>query len=162
MKARPSSQRGYLLIDLLIGLAVLALLTIGVGTTLFQSVGVQRAHTDAAAARNELRKALGWFAEDVKMASSADLVDGAPPVASATFTWTDKFGAASTAHSASYALVSGRLLRTYDATTHTVAHDVASLSFSRSASAVTLQLQVSSVLADPQTASLTVVMRVLQ
>lgn len=162
MKAWPPSQRGYLLIDLLIGLAVLGLLTIGVSTTLFQSVGVQRAHTDVAAARNELRKALGWFAEDVKMASNTGLVDGAPPIASASFTWTDKYGGASTTHTASYALVSGRLIRTYDASTHTVAYDVASLSFSRSASALTLQLEVNAAQGATETESLTAVMRVPQ
>ena len=136
------SEQGFTLVELLVGVGILTVTMSTIGTSLFQALGTQQGVIDDGRAIGELRKGLSWFAEDLRKASSTDLMDGASAVSSATFMWTDKYNDAGTDHTSGYNLVATDLLRTYNGSTHTVARRVVSASFSRSGSKITLQLEI--------------------
>ena len=159
MKKLWRSQQGITLAELLVGLGILSLIMSTIGAGLFQALGTQAEVRGDGHAIDELRKGFGWIAQDVKMANSTDLVDGAPAVSSVTLTSTDNYDGAEVSHTVSYALVVDRLVRTYDGTDHTVGRRVVSVSFSRSGNTVTAQFEVDVVVGTTRTLSLKTVMR---
>ena len=142
MKKLWRCQKGFTLAEVLVGVSILTAVMSTVGMALFQALGTETRVVDDGLAISELRKGLGWFAGDIKMAKSTDLVDGAPAVSSATFSWTDEFQAAGTPHTISYAVVGDSLVRTYDGIAHTVTRRAVSASFSRSGQTITAQFEV--------------------
>ena len=126
---------------------------------MFQALRTEAIVTDDGLAVNGLRKGLSWFSDDVKMALSSDLTDGAPAVSSVIFTWSDEYLAAGTAHTASYTIASGKLVRSYDGQSHTVANNVVSASFSRSGRSATASVEVNAAAGETRTQSATSVMR---
>ena len=152
-------QGGFTLAEMLVGLSILAVVTSSLGTAMFHSLGTQQRVIDDGRAINEIRKGLGWIAEDVKMAQSTDLVDGGPASSSATFTWTDEFSGAGASHSSAYALTNGDLVRTYDGASHPIARWVVSASFSLVNRTVTAQVETKAKPDGNRTASVKTVMR---
>jgi hypothetical protein len=66
------------------------------------------------------------------MGQSTGLVDGAGPVNTASFSWTDYFQEGAVPHTASYAVTNGDLVRTYDGLSTVIGRNVGTISFSRS------------------------------
>lgn len=159
MKRPWRDELGVTLVETLVGVGVLTLMTSTIGISLFQSVLTDQRVVDDGLAINELRKGLAWFAGDVKMASSADLVDGGAPAPAIAIAWTDQFEGAGTPHSASYTLVNDTLVRTYDGVSHVVARRVVTASFSRSGRAIVAQFQVDGEPGQTRTLSVRTLMR---
>ncbi len=135
-------SRGFSLAEVLVVVGVITIIMGTIGTALFQSLKTETVVRADGLAINELRKGLSWIAEDIKMAKSTNLVNGGPATSTATLTWTDEFADVGTSHSSTYALVSDRLVRTYDGNSHTVARKVVSVAFSLATSTVTAQIEV--------------------
>ena len=144
-------QSGMTLAEVLIGTAVLTLVMSIGGLSLFQALATEQTVVLDGSAINELRRGTGWFAEDVMMAQTSDLADGAPATSSVTFSWTNEYLGATDSHSSSYVLVGDRLVRTYDGDSHTVARRLVSADFSRSANTITAVLEVDSGLGTTRT-----------
>ncbi|MFQ5875174.1 MAG: prepilin-type N-terminal cleavage/methylation domain-containing protein [Dehalococcoidia bacterium] len=142
MRKLLQNSRGFTLVEMLVGVGVLVIVVTAIGAGIFQSLGTHKGVVDDGLAINELRKGFSWFAGDVQMARTTDLVDGAPSVSTVNFTWTDEFEGAGVTHTSSYSLTGDRLVRTYDGNSHTVAHRVVSVAFSLSSRTVTAQLEV--------------------
>ena len=159
MKKLWRSQRGFTVIELVAGLGLFSMVTCGVGMTIFQALVTETKVVNDGVAINELRNGLAWFASDVKMAQSTDLVDEAEPASACTLTWIDDFDNAQVSHTSSYALVDDKLVRTYDGNAHTVANRVISVSFSRSGEAITAQCEVNCGSGITKTLSVRTVMR---
>ena len=130
------------LVELLVGVTLLSSVMSTVGISLFQALTTERVIVDDGLAINELRRGVSWFADDVMMAQTSDLVDAAPATSTVTFNWINQYNDVGQAHSSSYAHVGDRLVRTYDGASHTVAQRITSVTFSRSGDSVTVQLEV--------------------
>ena len=154
---------GFTLVEMLVGITLLTIVMSTIGTSSFQALKTQQRVSQDGLAINELRKGLGWFAEDAKMATSTNLTDGAPAATTVTMSWRDYFNATGTSgvlHTASYALNGDRLERTYDdSSTHTVARDVVTALFSLASNTVTAQIEVNAQPDTTRTLSVSSVMR---
>ena len=138
-------QEGFTLVEMLVGITLLTIVMSTIGTSSFQALKTQQRVSEDGLAINELRKGLGWFAEDAKMATSTNLIDGALATSTITMSWRDYFNATSGSavlHTASYALNGDVLERTYDSATHAVARDVVAVEFSLASTTVTAQIEV--------------------
>ena len=157
-----SQAGGFTLVEMLVGVTLLTIVMSTIGTASFQALKTQQRVSEDGLAVNELRKGLGWFAEDAKMATSTNLTDGAPATTTVTMTWRDYFNVTTTSgvlHTASYALNGDRLERTYDGNTHAVARDVATALFSLASTTVTAQIEVNAEPGTTRTLSVDSVMR---
>ncbi len=159
LKSFLHDSRGFTLPEVLVSMGILTVVMSTIGIALFQALDTQTGVVDDGLAINELRKGLSWFAKDVKMARSTDMVDGAPAVSSVTFTWTDEFQDAEVDHTSSYALVGDQLVRTYDGNAHTVARRVVSVAFSLSSRTVTAQFEIDAGAGTTRTLSVKTVIR---
>lgn len=132
MKRFLNSQRGFTLAELLVAMGLLTVITSTIGVGMFQAQKTQQGVVREGLAINEVRKGLSWLAEDVKQASSTDLVDSAAAVFSLTLTWTDQFADANVTHTITYNLVGSDLVRNMDGASHIVARKVVSVEFTLS------------------------------
>lgn len=88
-------SRGFTLVELLVSIGILSVILGTVGTAIFTALASESRIVDDGIAVNELRKGLGWFAEDVKQAQSVKLDgEGSCSVADLEFpevalTWDD-------------------------------------------------------------------------
>ena len=153
------NQSSFTLAEVLVSVGILTITMSAVSVGIFNALGTEKGVVDDGLAINELRKGFSWFAEDVMVATGTNLYDEAPPVAYATLTWTDQYNDAGTSHTASYQLVGDRLVRIYDGESHTVAHRVVSVGFSRSGKTVTAEVEVESEPGATRTLSISGVMR---
>ena len=155
----PKTIHGFTLLEVLVGIGIMTLITSTLGTALFHTIRSQQGVLEDSLAVNEARKAFSWFAEDVKMAQTGDLVDGGPAVSSVILNWTDEYQEASIPHTSSYVLTGDKLVRIYDGESHIVAHRVVSVGFSRASNTITVQLEVEAGGQTTDTESLKTVMR---
>ena len=143
---RLKSQRGFTLVEVLVALGIMSAIGSVLVGTLHQMTNFTSRSNAQVSVSADLRNAFHWMAEDMKMANTTDLVDGAPAVSTITLNWTNQCEGASTPHSANYCLVGTELRRTSDGsacnvgTTHTVARNVASVEFSLASKLVTVAL----------------------
>ena len=157
-----SQAEGFTLVEMLVGVTLLTIVMSTIGTSSFQALKTQQRVSEDGLAVNELRKGLGWFAEDAKMATSTNLTDNAPATTTITMSWRDYFNVTSTSgvlHTAIYALNGGRLERTYDGSTHTVARDVVTALFSLASTTISAQIEVNAQPGTTRTLSVDSVMR---
>lgn len=124
-------QRGFTLVEVLVSTAVIGMMVTLVGVGVNQAITLSERANYGSQAQRQTRNALHWMTRDMAMAQTTNVVDGAAPVSSATFTWTDVFADALTNHSLSYVVTNGELRRTYDGVTITIGRQITSLSFSR-------------------------------
>lgn len=146
LKKLLNGQRGFTLVEVLVALGIMSAIgSVLVGTLHQMSNFTSRGNAQVSVSA-DLRTAFHWMAEDMKMANTTDLVDGAPAVSTVTLNWTNQYEGASTPHSANYCLVGTELRRTSDGsacnvgTTHTVARNVSSVEFSLAGKLVTVAL----------------------
>ncbi len=158
MKKRFGSQPGFTLAEVLVSVGLLTIATSIIGTSLFQALATQRVVQDDGKAINELRKGIGWFAEDIKMAQTAEVTGGV-----LTLTWTDLFNDANQDYTVTYAKAGNLLMRTLSVGTTTNAHAVvrrvSSVSFSISDHTVSALVEVDSTPQNTRTLSASAVMR---
>ncbi len=142
MRNALNSQKGFTLVEVLVAVGLLVVVMSSLGMTMGHALASETKIIDDGLAINEMRKGFSWFASDMKRAKATDLTDGGPAAASVTATWTDQYQGAGTAHSVTYALVNGNLVRTYDGASHTVGRNVSSVAFSRAGNTVVAQVTV--------------------
>ena len=152
-----SESRGFTLVESLVAIGIL---TIVMSSGLYRAMGTQRGVVDDGLAINELRKGLGWIGEDVKMASSTNVIDGGSTLPTLVLSWTDEFGGASQTHTITYSLNGDWLVRDYDGSSHTVARRVNSAEFFRNGQVVTAQFGVDAGAGTIRTLSVETLMRV--
>lgn len=150
---------GLTLVELLVVVGIMTTAVGMVGSGIFQSLGIERSWRADAVATREWRHAYSWFASDALNAESTDLIDGQPPVASVTMTWTDGDGAL---HTSRYLLVGTRLVREIDGTVSTVAAHALSASFSLSAKVLTFDLALAAAQGAPRGHTLVTYLRMLK
>ena len=155
-----SESRGFTLAESVVAIGILTIVMSIMGSALYRALGTQQGVVDEGLAINELRKGLGWIGEDVKMASSTNVIDGGSPLPTLVLTWTDEFGGASQAHTITYSLDGDRLVRDYDGSSHTVARRVDSAEFFRNGQVVTAEFGVDAGAGTVRTLSVMTLMRV--
>ena len=152
------SELGFTLAEALVAVGLLTIATSIIGTSMFQALATQRIVQDDGRAINELRKGLGWFAEDIKMAQTADVTGGV-----LTLTWTDHFNDANQDYTVTYAKAGNLLLRTHSVGTtinsHAVVRRVSSVSFSVSDQTIWVDVEVDSTPDNTRTLSASAIMR---
>lgn len=136
----PGRQAGFSLIELLLVVAITGVIGSLIGTSISMVINITTDGNDALRALHAHEKGTRIIGEDAQMASSTDLVDSAPPVSSATLTWSDEYETSSTSHTVSYSLSGTDLQRNYDGAVTTVAKDVSSIGFSRCGNELTVDL----------------------
>lgn len=156
---RAGACGGFTLVEVLAATGILGI-TLGlVGTGVFQAVGFERTWRDDVGATRTWRHAASVFAGDAMNAETTDLVDGALPVASVTFTWTDVQGVG---HTVTYQQVGDVLRRDFDGQQMTVARRVVSVGFSLSGRMLTFDLEVEAAQGATEGMSLQTYLRWLQ
>ncbi len=162
-------SRGFTLAEVLVGITLLSITMSTIGAGLFRALGTQSSVVDDGLAINELRKGLGWFAGDAKMATSTNLAISGATSSSVMLSWKDQFNDVDITHTSTYALDGDRLVRTYTSnatsTSHTIAHRVVSASFfldTSATSTVVAEVEVNARHGDTRTLSLSTIMRAAQ
>ena len=91
-------------------------------------------------ANHTIQSGASSLSKDLQMAASTDLVHAAPPVSSATLSWTDEYNSTGTYHSSTYSLSGTDLRRDYDGAVTTVARNISAIDFSINSKVVTVAI----------------------
>ncbi len=138
-----TGQRGMTLLEFIVGMGVATIIMGGTLGLIFQEVrGTAVAKTSVTAA-HEIGNAARRISQDVIMAGSTDLIDGAGPVDSLTLSWIEQYDFTNIPHSSSYTLVGTELRRDYDGTVTTVGRDISGIEFSQTGGLLTVSISVS-------------------
>ena len=133
-------QKGFTLVELLIAVAITAVISTGLMMTITQLFSVNSADSNRMAAVKQVENALHYLNRDVQMSTASKITedngDSYPRNFPLTLKWTDYTGEAAQDYKVDYALDANRdLLRTQTiddntttATTTIVAHDIDDLS----------------------------------
>ncbi len=133
-------QSGFTLVELLAGLAVVAVMGSGAATLFFHETWSTATAKNAVATSLHMETVAGRIRKDAAMAASSDLIDGAAPVSQLTLRWTEWYELSGALHESTYWLSGTDLKRDYDGTVTTVAQNISSIAFSRSGDVVTLAI----------------------
>jgi len=138
------SQRGFIVMEFLVGVAIAGLILPVVVTSIFQmNTGTVRINRDFVV-QQDIDRASTFFTLDLSQAQSTDLADGAS-ADNIRVDWLDETGWAppgEESHYAKYYIESGTTLlkRDYDATVQIVARYVDSIQFSRSGNFISVAI----------------------
>ena len=149
-----ASSSGFALLEVSIAVAILTMGIGLVGTTVFETLTIQRYWGDDAIATRDTRHAGSWFARDALTARATSLVDNDPAVNSVTLTLESS--------SITYALSGTTLMRQTGGAQNAVAENVVSVGFSRSGKDLTFALEVDASRGGTETLSLQNHLRFLQ
>ena len=159
VKRLATRSDGFTLVEALIAVGILTMGLGYVGTTVFQSLAIERFWRDEVTAVRELRHAGSRFAGDVLYTETTNLEDGDPPVGTVSLTWTD---AGSVAHTAVYSVTGdNRLIRDLDGTQSTLARGVVQVAFSLDGFLLTFVLEIEADRGTTKTTSLQTYLRSL-
>ena len=136
---RGRGQKGFSLIEVLVGLGIATILTTTMSGILYTYFRVFESNTETRQAMRSLVNAETWIKRDLQLASTCDLVEGAPPTNTMTISWTE----GSVVHTVTYSLASGDLQRDHNGQVNTPARDVSFVAFSRTNNAVTTTIVAS-------------------
>ena len=136
-------QKGFTFVELLLVMAIGAVLMAGMVTSIFQVSRGTVSSRDKVVALTDSDYASLWLRKDLQMVQSSDLTDGDPPESSVTLYWTDftSWAAPETRdHSSHYALSGTDLVRTYDGAASIVARNITSVGFTRDGRVITCDI----------------------
>jgi type II secretory pathway pseudopilin PulG len=140
MMNKRDRQKGMILLELLVALAITGMVLGGILALIFQEYrGTDIAKTSVTVA-HEIRNAARWVSQDGMMAASTNLVEGATPASHLALTWTERRDFADIPHSCSYYLEGSRLCRDCDGIVTTVAQDISKIEFSQTDSLLTVSI----------------------
>ena len=77
LKGLASDASGFTIAEVTVAVGILTLALALVGSSVFQSLSIERFWQDDVVATKELRHAGSWFAGDAMNAETTDLIDGA-------------------------------------------------------------------------------------
>ena len=133
---RLGDQSGLTLVELLVATAITGLLAGALGTTVHQLFMTSERGNDELRALHDVQNAGSWLNLDGERAETTNLIDGAPPAASMTLSWTS----GSQAHTVTYSLSGTELQRNHNGTTITVARHISGIQFSISDRVITVMM----------------------
>ncbi len=127
------NQKGFTLVELLVALAVGAVILVGIVISIHQvSWGTVRSRSHVVV-MSDIHFAILPIKKDIQMAQDTDLIDGDPvPQSSVTLTWTDFTGfeeEENKSHYSTYTLSGTELHRDYDGTVSIVGRHITSVGF---------------------------------
>ncbi len=154
IKRLMANASGFVLLEVSIAVAIISLGVGLVGTTVFETLTIQRYWHDEMIATKDARHAASWFARDALTAKATSLVDGATAVNSATLTLESS--------TVTYSLSGTTLIRQIGGVQNAVAENVVSVGFSLSGKDLTFALEVDSSRGGTETLSLQNHLRFLQ
>jgi len=140
MMNRQDKQKGMTLLELLVSMAITAMILSGIVALIFQEYSGTATAKTAVTAAHEIGTAARWISQDGMMAESTNLVEGADPVDHLTLTWIERYDFANIPHSSSYTLCDTQLCRDYDSTVTTVAQHISKVEFSQTGHLVTVSV----------------------
>ncbi len=149
---------GFTLVEVVVVTGLLTLTTGLVGTTVFQSLSIERFWRDGVVATKDLRHATSQFSRDALVAETTDLVDGGASKSTVTLDWTDGLDVA---HTATYSVVNSNLIRDLDGNQLTLARGVSSTTFALDQNVLTFDLEVEGELGTTKSISLQTYLRLL-
>lgn len=153
------SERGVTLVETLMAIGIMTMALGMVGGPLYGVLAADDKWRDEVSATVSWRQAGASVAKDGVNAETTSLADGAEPVATATFGWTDT---TATPHAASYAIAGSTLVRTLDGVPLVVARRVVDVAFSRSGALMTFLIEVDAAAGSTKAATTSAFMRNLQ
>lgn len=137
-----SNQRGFTLIELMVSVGIMSALGGVIATSSFAMLRAQTDTNANAQVAIEVSKSTRWFSRDVHRAASSDIVDLAPAVSTADFTWFE----GGTMTTCNYSVNGGdnTLERSCNGLTTKVANGISALQFTRSGNLITTAYTVTS------------------
>ncbi len=139
MKGR-AKQEGVTLLELMVGMAITAMIVGAVvGLIFLEWSGTATAKTSVTVA-HEIRNAARWISQDGMMAESSDIIEGAQSTDNLTLTWIYRQDFANIPHSSSYYLEGTELRRNYDGIVTIVARNISKIEFSQTGRLLTVSI----------------------
>ncbi|MFB0559198.1 MAG: PilW family protein [Dehalococcoidales bacterium] len=135
-----AKQKGTSLLELLVAMAITAMIVGGIAALIFQEYSGTATAKNSITVAHEIGNAARWISQDVMMAESTDLVEGTNPAGQVTLSWVDQSDFAYIPHSSSYYLEGTQLQRDYDGTVTTVARDISNIKFSQAGRILTVSI----------------------
>lgn len=159
MNRSPNYCAGFTLIEVLIGTSLTVFAASALLGGAYQAFSAERYRRDEVSAMANTRHAGARFAGDAFNTETTDLVDGGPPAATVTLTWNDRDDVA---HTVSYWLTDGLLIRDLDGAEVTVSRGVISVEFSLLGRLLTMDLEVTGELGGLRVSTLQTYLRSLR
>lgn len=135
-----ANQKGATLLELIVGLAITAMILSGVVALIFHEYNGTAATKSSITASREIGNAARWFSRDGMMARNTDLIEAAQPADNLTLSWIERQDFANIPHFSSYNLEGTELRRNYDGTVTTVARYISKVSFSQTDRLITMTI----------------------
>jgi len=135
-----NSQKGFTLVEILVAMAVEAMLLSGIVTAIFQTTEITIQSSAQITALEDIKNVARHITTDVRMAQATNLLDGAPPVNSLVLDWVgwyDDNGELSPVdYHCEYSLCGGRVQREYkkggvETDITTIGQHISDIDFSR-------------------------------
>lgn len=133
-------QKGMTLLELLVGMAITAMIMSGILALIYHEVTSTATTKTSVTVAHEITNAARWLSQDATMAESTDLVMGTDPVNHLMLAWVERYDFNNIPHSSSYSLYGSELRRNYDGTVTTVARNISKVEFSQDGSVLTVSI----------------------
>jgi len=140
MMKRYAGEKGATLLELLAGMAIVALIVGGVGGLIYQEWSGTATAKTSVTVSHEIGHAARLISQDGAMAASTNLVEGAQPTDQLTLTWVERREFVDFPHAVSYWLEETQLRRNYDDTVTTVTGNISKIKFSQTDRLLTVSI----------------------
>lgn len=137
---RHAGEKGATLLELIAGMAIVALIVGGVAGLIYQEWSGTAIAKTSVTASHEIGHAARLISQDGGMAASSNLVEGAQPTDQLTLTWMERHEVVDFPHAVSYWLEETQLRRNYDGTVTTVAQNISKIEFSQTDRLLTVSI----------------------
>lgn len=119
MRKRTDNQKGFTLIEVLVVVAILGMLAPVLSMSIIQVIRGTERNNAKIIALADIEHAASFINQDLNMAQTTDLVNGAPPIdlvdgGNVTLNWTDYYDGQATEHQSLYYVSDTKLKRDYD------------------------------------------------
>ena len=133
-------QKGTTLLELLVGVAIVAMIGTGLVALIDHEVRSTAAARACVTAADEIENAARWISKDGMMAESSNLVDSVQPVHNLDISWIERYDFANVPHNCAYFLSDNELCRDYDGVVTTVARHISGIKFSQTDNLLTVKI----------------------
>jgi len=140
MMKRHAGERGATLLELMAGMAITALIMVGVVGLIYQELSGTAIAKTSVTISHEIGNAARLISQDGAMAANTNLVEGAQPTDQLALTWTERQEFVDIPHAVSYWLEETQLRRNYDDTVTTVARNISKIEFSQTDRLLTVSI----------------------
>lgn len=137
---RHAREKGATLLELIAGMAIIALIVGGVGGLIYQEWSGTATAKTSVTISNEIGRVARLISQDGAMAASSNLIEGAQPTDQLTLTWMERHEFVDFPHAVSYWLEETQLRRNYDGTVTTIARNISKIEFSQTDRLLTMSI----------------------